>query len=104
MSINHKPHDVPNEIKKSFTDADQYFPTELQKFQFFDKYSRFDYSKLRRETWIETVDRSVNYLKELSDNKLDPKEYDRIRKFMLEMKATPAMRLIRSEEHTSELQ
>src|SRR3990167_2506086 len=94
MSINHKPHDVPNEIKKSFTDADQYFPTELQKFQFFDKSSRFDYSKLRRETWIETVDRSVNYLKELSDNKLNPKEYDRIRKFMLEMKATPAMRLI----------
>ena len=94
MSTNHKPHDVPTEIKKSFIDADQYFPTELQKFQFFDKYSRFDYGKLRRETWIETVDRSVNYLKELSDNKLDPKEYDRIRKFMLEMKATPAMRLI----------
>ena len=41
------------------------FPTPIQKFQFFDKYSRFDYEKGRRETWIETVDRAVSFLHEL---------------------------------------
>lgn len=94
MSTDNNSNSVPKDVKQSFTEADKYFPTELQKFQFFDKYSRFDYDKGRRETWIETVNRSIEYLTDLSDNKLPKSEYERIRKFMLEMKATPAMRLI----------
>lgn len=94
MTTKSKITTVPDEVKKAFKSADKYFPTELQKFQFFDKYSRFDYKKGRRETWIETVDRSVTYLQELSDDKLPKDDYEKIRKFMLEMKATPAMRLI----------
>lgn len=85
---------VPSDISNAFKEADKYFPTELQKFQFFDKYSRFNYDNMRRETWIETVDRAVNYLQELSHHKLDKKEYERIRKYILEMKATPSMRLL----------
>lgn len=85
---------IPFAVKKAFEEAEQYFPTEIQKFQFFDKYSRFDYEKGRRETWIETVDRSVNFLKELSENKLPESEYKRIRDFILNMKATPSMRLL----------
>lgn len=86
--------EVPLVVQDAFQDADKYFPTELQKFQFFDKYSRFNYENMRRETWIETVDRATNYLKELSQNKLSDAEYERIRKFILEMKATPSMRLL----------
>src|SRR4029077_16816210 len=56
---------VPDEVRDAFAEADQYFPTPIQKFQFFDKYSRFDYDKGRRETWIETVDRAVAFLHEL---------------------------------------
>lgn len=88
------PVTVPTEVKQAFQDADQYFPTELQKFQFFDKYSRFNYDKGRRETWIETVQRAIDYLKELSENKLTPTEYNRIQSYILEMKATPSMRLL----------
>src|SRR5438105_12182509 len=40
---------IPEEVRSAFAEADQYFPTPLQKFQFFDKYSRFDYDKGRRE-------------------------------------------------------
>jgi ribonucleoside-triphosphate reductase len=90
----HDEHTIPDNVKKAFTEADKYFPTELQKFQFFDKYSRFDYNQNRRETWIETVDRATNYLTELSEHKLPKEEYARIRKFILEMKATPSMRLL----------
>lgn len=94
MTSTHKPTTVPVDVKKAFDESAKYFPTPLQLFQFEDKYARFDYEKGRRETWIETVDRSINYLQELSDNKLPKEEYLRIKKFMLEMKATPAMRLI----------
>lgn len=85
---------IPPEIKKIFAESDQYFPTALQKFQFFDKYSKFDWEKMRRETWVETVDRSVEFLKKLSQNKLSDADYQRIRKGILEMKATPSMRLL----------
>lgn len=85
---------VPEEIKKAFDESSKYFPTPLQQFQFFDKYSRFNYKNMRRETWVETVDRSVDFLKEISDNKLPEKDYEKIREFILEMKATPSMRLL----------
>ncbi len=87
---------VPAKVKKAFEESDKYFPTQLQKFQFFDKYSRFNYDLGRRETWVETVDRAVSFLKEISHNKLEKKEYERIRKSILEMKATPSMRLLAS--------
>lgn len=85
---------IPEDIRQAFAESDQYFPTDLQKFQFFDKYSRFDYEVGRRETWIETVDRSVNFLREISQNKLPESVYLRVRTFILEMKATPSMRLL----------
>ncbi|HKB88701.1 MAG TPA: ATP cone domain-containing protein, partial [Patescibacteria group bacterium] len=87
---------VPLKVKKAFAESDKYFPTQLQKFQFFDKYARFNYDLGRRETWVETVDRAVSFLKEISKNKLPKSDYDRIRKSILEMKATPSMRLLAS--------
>ncbi|MBK7178526.1 MAG: recombinase [Chloroflexi bacterium] len=85
---------VPEDVRQAFAQSDKYFPTQLQKFQFYDKYSRFSYELGRRETWIETVDRAVDYMKELSDYRLPPETYDRIRKGILEMKVMPSMRLL----------
>ncbi|MFK7801347.1 MAG: ATP cone domain-containing protein [Anaerolineae bacterium] len=85
---------VPAEVKEAFEQSDKYFPTQLQKFQFYDKYSRFNYDLGRRETWIETVDRAVDFLREISDNKLSNKDYDRVRNGILEMKVMPSMRLL----------
>jgi ribonucleoside-diphosphate reductase alpha chain len=94
MNTNTRGSVVPEKIKSSFKESEKYFPTQLQQFQFFDKYSRFDWDKGHRETWMETVDRSVDFLKELSLNKLSPEEYSEIRQYILEMKATPSMRLL----------
>jgi ribonucleoside-diphosphate reductase alpha chain len=77
-----------------YQESKQYFKTALQEFQFYNKYSRFDWSKMRRETWTETIDRAVSFLRELSQNKLSGETYQRIRQFMLEMKAMPSMRLL----------
>ena len=85
---------VPDEVREAFAASDPYFPTQLQKFQFYDKYSRFNYQLGRRETWIETVDRAVMYLRELSHGKLSNEDYDRLRDGILNMKAMPSMRLL----------
>ncbi len=85
---------IPESIRQAFSASDRYFPSPLQKFQFFDKYSRFDYELGRRETWIETVDRSVAFLREISQNRLEDAVYDRLRTAILEMRAMPSMRLL----------
>ena len=85
---------IPKEVAKAFSESDVYFENQIQKFQFFDKYSRFNYDLGRRETWKETVNRSVDFLHELSGGKLEPGVYKRIRNSILEMKATPSMRLL----------
>jgi len=85
---------IPEPLRAAFADSDQYFPTQLQKFQFYDKYSRFNYDLGRRETWIETVDRAVDYLRELSFARLPSETYERIRRAMLEMRAMTSMRLL----------
>ena len=85
---------VPDAVREAFDASDKYFPTQIQKFQFYDKYARFSYVHGRRETWIETVDRAVEYMKELSDYRLQPLTYQRIRQAILEMKVMPSMRLL----------
>src|SRR5919198_2820500 len=89
---------VPDEVREAFAEADQYFPTPVQKFQFFDKYSRFDYDKGRRETWIDTVDRAMAFLHELVQTNasvdLGAELYARMRRMILEMKSMPSMRLL----------
>src|SRR4051812_22944728 len=85
---------IPDEVRSAFSASDQYFPTALQKFQFFDKYSRFNYEIGRRETWIETVGRAVDYLYELAGDRLPSETYERLRRGILEMKAMPSMRLL----------
>ncbi len=85
---------VPDEVREAFDASSKYFPTQLRQFQFYDKYSRFNYDLGRRETWIETVDRAVEYLRELSDYRLPQETYERIREGILNMKVMPSMRLL----------
>lgn len=76
-----------------FSKQAKYFPTQLQQWQFLDKYSRWNKEKGRRETWDESVARSVAYLIELSENKLSNKDYTDILNAMLNMEAFGSMRL-----------
>lgn len=86
--------EVPDAVSEAFKDSARYFPTPIQQFQFFDKYSRFDDELGRRETWSETVDRTVKFLTKLSENKLPPEDYQKIQESILNMEATPSMRLL----------
>jgi len=77
-----------------YRELDDYFETQLQMYQYLSKYSRFDWEKRRRETWSETVKRAVDFLRELSENKLSEEDYAEIHNYILEMKAMPSMRLM----------
>ncbi len=85
---------IPTGVAEAFSQSDQYFANPIQKFQFFDKYSRYNYDLGRRETWKETVDRTVEYLAELADGRLEAETFSRIRRSVLEMKAAPSMRML----------
>lgn len=80
-------------------DQKQYFPTELQAFQFADKYARFNVAKGRRETWPEAVDRVITFFQnslgaqaafEIGDSFF----WSDIRNGMLNMEAMPSMRVL----------
>lgn len=100
--------DIPAGISALFDESSQYFPTPLQQFQFYDKYSRYDENLGRRETWVETVDRSVAFLRELVQDQIErtrdrhdkrakdlPEEtWVEIRQAILEMRVMPSMRLL----------
>ena len=85
---------VPEDVRRAFAESDAYFPSPIQKFQFFDKYARFNYSLGRRETWVETVDRSVDFFYELAGSRLTAETYQHLRRMILEMLAMPSMRLL----------
>lgn len=86
---------IPEEVRLAFAESDAYFPTALQKFQFFDKYSRFDYSTGRRETWVETVDRTVSQFHRLTSGRADlTSELSAVRLGILQMRSMPSMRML----------
>jgi ribonucleoside-triphosphate reductase len=85
---------IPADVRAAFEADRRYFPTPLQAFQFYDKYSRFNRDLGRRETWVETVDRTVDFLHELSGGRLPRPTYERIRHGILNMEVMPSMRLL----------
>jgi ribonucleoside-triphosphate reductase len=85
---------IPDDVRAAYEADDAYFPTPLQRFQFLDKYSRWNADLERRETWLETVDRGVDFLSELSLGRLKTEHQDAIRDGIRNMHAMPSMRLL----------
>lgn len=88
---------IPQEIREAFAQSKQYFPTPLQEFQFYDKYSRWNAAMGTRETWPETVERATSFLADLvmdSGGILEPLVWSRIEQAILNMEAMPSMRLL----------
>ena len=85
---------VPEDVKAAFDLSKQYFSDVKQEFQFYDKYSRFDYTLGRRETWPETVSRTMEFLRKLSNNKLSSKDYAELTQAILSREVMPSMRLL----------
>jgi len=72
--------------------------TEYMKFIHLSRYARWDYEKLRRETWEETVKRYfdffVEHLKERCDYVLPKKEREELESYVIDLKIMPSMRCL----------
>lgn len=85
---------VSKSTKKAVEESSKYFSSPYSEFIFYQFYSRWMPDLGRRETWIETVDRYMAYMKENLENKLTKKEYDDVRKAILNQEVCPSMRLL----------
>lgn len=86
--------EIPEEVKKYVAEGKKYFRNPMSEFVYYRTYSRWLPNEGRRETWIETVDRYVSFMKENLGNKLTDKEYDEVRMAILKQEVMPSMRLL----------
>ena len=85
---------VPPKVKKLAEDSKKYFRNSLGEFVYYRTYSKWIDNEQRRETWIETVDRYMTFMKENLGNKLKEIEYQEIQEAILKQDALPSMRLL----------
>lgn len=86
--------DVPEEVKRLTKEGKKYFKNTLAEFVYYRTYARWLDEKGRRETWIETVDRYMDFMKENVGKKLSAQEYKEIREGILNHESMPSMRLL----------
>lgn len=85
---------VPPHVRKSVEESKKYFQNPLGEFIYFRTYSRWLEEENRRETWIETVDRYMNFMKENLGDKMGEKECGELREAILKQEVMPSMRLM----------
>lgn len=85
---------IPERVKQLMAESKKYFRNELAEFVYYRTYSRWIEEEGRRETWIETVERYVNFMKENLGKRLSDDEYEEIRQAILKQEVMPSMRLM----------
>ena len=85
---------VPEPIRKAVQESSKYFSSPYSEYIFYQFYSRWVPELGRRETWIETVDRYMDYMKENLKDKLSAREYEELRQGILKQDICPSMRLL----------
>ena len=87
--------DVPEHVRTLAAKSKEYFHNNaLGEFVYLRTYARWIEAENRRETWIETVDRYVSFMKENLGDKLTQKEYAEVREAILQQEIMPSMRLM----------
>ncbi len=84
---------VPEKVRKLTQEGKRYFRNPLAEFVYYRSYSKWVDDEGRRETWIETVDRYLDFMKENLGDKLKPAEYKKVKEFILNQQSMPSMRL-----------
>ncbi len=85
--------EVPEHVRKLAEESKKYFKNNpLGEFVYLRTYARWIESEQRRETWVETVDRYVNFMRENLGDKLNVREYADVRDAILKQEVMPSMR------------
>jgi ribonucleotide reductase alpha subunit len=85
---------IPDHVQKLAEESKKSFRNPLGEFVYYRTYSRWIDDEGRRETWIETVDRYMDFMKENMHDALTVDEYAEIRSAILHQEAMPSMRLL----------
>ena len=85
---------VPPHIKHLALESKKYFRNELSELIYYRTYSRWIDDEGRRETWIETVDRYIDFMRESLQDKMKDQEYEELRQAILNQEIMPSMRLM----------
>jgi ribonucleoside-diphosphate reductase alpha chain len=87
--------EIPEHVKKLAEESKKYFAgNALGEFVYLRTYAKWIPSEGRRETWIETVDRYISFMRENLGDKLTEKEYTEVRTGILKQEVMPSMRLM----------
>lgn len=85
---------VSERVHKLAEESKKYFRNSLGEFIYYRTYSRWIGEENRRETWVETVDRYIGYMRENLGDKMTDAEYEEVRQGILKQEAMPSMRLL----------
>lgn len=92
---------IPEHVQAFAKESKKYFRNPLSEFIYYRTYSRWIEDEERRETWIETVDRYINFMRENIGDKLTSAEYGELREAILRQEVMPSMRLLWSAGHAA---
>lgn len=86
---------VPEKVKELALESRRYLrDNTLSEFVYYTAYSRWNEAEARRETWVETVDRYMDFMRENMEDKLTYNEYKEVREAILHQDICPSMRLL----------
>jgi ribonucleotide reductase alpha subunit len=85
---------VPEKVKELVAESKKYFSNPLAEFVYYRTYAKWIEEEGRRETWIETVDRYIDFMRDNLGAKLTESEYSEIRETILNQESMPSMRLL----------
>ncbi|MDD5318472.1 MAG: ATP cone domain-containing protein [Candidatus Pacebacteria bacterium] len=89
-----KHFEIPEKVKRLAAESKKSFRNPLGEFIYYRTYSRWIEEEGRRETWVETVDRYISFMRENLGSKLKESEYKEVREAIFKHEAMPSMRLL----------
>ncbi len=85
---------ISPEFRKKVAESAKYFATPYNEFIYYRTYSKWIPQIGRRETWVETVDRFMVFMKENLGKKLTAAEYSEVREGILDQSVCASQRLL----------
>ncbi len=92
--IREKKKAVPQHVKELAEESKKSFHNPLAEFIYYRTYSRWIDREGRRETWVETVARFMDFMHENLKNRLTDEEYQELRDAIVRHEVMPSMRLM----------
>ncbi len=85
---------IPEKVRELVEEGKKYFRNPLAEFVYYRTYAKWIDDEGRRETWIETVGRYIDFMQENLGSKLSAAEYEEVRHAILKQEVMPSMRLL----------